>query len=66
MTSQGIQEPNGDLFGANNLVPFEAAQGFGDFVDDNLVLSEDPYHPVNLIPELCRLFYSLGWVTGTG
>ncbi|ORC87095.1 methylthioribulose 1-phosphate dehydratase [Trypanosoma theileri] len=23
-------------------------------------------HPFNLIPELCRLFYSLGWATGTG
>lgn len=23
-------------------------------------------HPRNLIPELCRLFYDLGWVTGTG
>jgi methylthioribulose-1-phosphate dehydratase len=23
-------------------------------------------HPRNLIPELCRLFYSNGWVTGTG
>lgn len=23
-------------------------------------------HPRNLIPELCRLFYNLGWVTGTG
>lgn len=22
-------------------------------------------HPRNLIPQLCRLFYSLGWVTGT-
>ncbi|CAJ0835342.1 2729_t:CDS:2 [Entrophospora sp. SA101] len=28
--------------------------------------SKDPLHPVNLIPELCRLFYKLGWVTGTG
>eukprot|EP00053_Salpingoeca_punica_P014904 m.135892 g.135892 ORF g.135892 m.135892 type:complete len:219 (-) comp16574_c0_seq2:749-1405(-) len=23
-------------------------------------------HPRRLIPELCRLFYTLGWVTGTG
>ncbi|KAK4874694.1 hypothetical protein RN001_014054 [Aquatica leii] len=23
-------------------------------------------HPKNLIPELCRQFYTLGWVTGTG
>eukprot|EP00123_Amoebidium_parasiticum_P011643 comp20828_c0_seq1/m.27490 comp20828_c0_seq1/g.27490 ORF comp20828_c0_seq1/g.27490 comp20828_c0_seq1/m.27490 type:complete len:138 (-) comp20828_c0_seq1:933-1346(-) len=23
-------------------------------------------HPRNLIPELCRLFYDHGWVTGTG
>ncbi|VEN47313.1 unnamed protein product [Callosobruchus maculatus] len=23
-------------------------------------------HPKNLIPELCRQFYHLGWVTGTG
>jgi len=26
----------------------------------------DPEHPRNLIPELCRLFYQHGWVTGTG
>lgn len=23
-------------------------------------------HPKILIPELCKLFYSNGWVTGTG
>ncbi|KAJ7160139.1 class II aldolase/adducin N-terminal [Mycena filopes] len=33
---------------------------------DSLVLSDDPLHPANLIPELCRNFYQLGWVTGTG
>ncbi|CDS04681.1 Putative Methylthioribulose-1-phosphatedehydratase [Lichtheimia ramosa] len=31
-----------------------------------LCRSDDPQHPANLIPELCRLFYTLGWVTGTG
>lgn len=25
-----------------------------------------PEHPFNLIPELCRKFYNLGWATGTG
>ncbi|KAI9806872.1 MAG: Methylthioribulose-1-phosphate dehydratase [Piccolia ochrophora] len=33
---------------------------------EELVHSDDPNHPVNLIPELCRKFYTLGWVTGTG
>nr|XP_023662792.1 methylthioribulose-1-phosphate dehydratase isoform X1 [Paramormyrops kingsleyae] len=28
--------------------------------------SQDKEHPRILIPELCRLFYHLGWVTGTG
>ncbi|BGP46847.1 Methylthioribulose-1-phosphate dehydratase [Rhodotorula kratochvilovae] len=27
---------------------------------------DDPSHPAFLIPELCRGFYTLGWVTGTG
>ncbi|KAF3919481.1 hypothetical protein ABW20_dc0100224 [Dactylellina cionopaga] len=31
-----------------------------------LVTSEEPHHPANLICELCRNFYTLGWVTGTG
>ncbi|KAJ3021476.1 hypothetical protein HKX48_008410 [Thoreauomyces humboldtii] len=33
---------------------------------DHLVTSSDPEHPANLIPELCKLFWTLGWVTGTG
>ncbi|CAG8451607.1 14440_t:CDS:2 [Ambispora leptoticha] len=38
-----------------------------DIIDpDQLIYSEDPHHPANLIPELCGLFYTLGWVTGTG
>jgi methylthioribulose-1-phosphate dehydratase len=32
---------------------------------EQLVKSDDPDHPANLIPELCKKFYQLGWVTGT-
>ncbi|KAJ6171188.1 hypothetical protein N7470_000255 [Penicillium chermesinum] len=34
--------------------------------NDHLVQSDDPEHPANLIPALCRNFYNWGWVTGTG
>ncbi|KAI5476410.1 methylthioribulose-1-phosphate dehydratase [Pseudohyphozyma bogoriensis] len=35
--------------------------------DHSLVeIGNDPEHPAALIPELCRNFYTLGWVTGTG
>ncbi|KIJ34998.1 hypothetical protein M422DRAFT_76370 [Sphaerobolus stellatus SS14] len=34
--------------------------------NDALVISSDPTHPANLIPELCKGFYNIGWVTGTG
>ncbi|KAJ3120204.1 Methylthioribulose-1-phosphate dehydratase [Physocladia obscura] len=32
----------------------------------SLITSTNPEHPANLIPELCRLMYTHGWVTGTG
>lgn len=34
--------------------------------NDHLVQSSDPNHPANMIPELCKKFWHLGWVTGTG
>ncbi|KZF25959.1 Methylthioribulose-1-phosphate dehydratase [Xylona heveae TC161] len=34
--------------------------------NDHLIISHDSQHPANLICELCRKFYTLGWVTGTG
>ncbi|KAH9221489.1 class II aldolase/adducin N-terminal [Leptodontidium sp. 2 PMI_412] len=34
--------------------------------NDHLIKSNDPKHPANLIPELCKKFWGLGWVTGTG
>ena len=34
--------------------------------NDHLVDSTHPAHPANLICTLCRGFYNLGWVTGTG
>jgi len=33
---------------------------------DALIHSPDPHHPANHISDLCRKFYGLGWVTGTG
>ena len=30
--------------------------------NDHLIASGDPQHPANLICELCRKFYGLGWV----
>lgn len=35
-------------------------------VTDLMLLFKAKDHPRVLIPELCRLFYKLGWVTGTG
>jgi len=33
---------------------------------DSLIRSNDLLHPANHISDLCRRFYTLGWVTGTG
>lgn len=43
-----------------------SAQDISSESADALVKSSDPEHPANRIAELCRLFYTLGWVTGTG
>ena len=42
----------------------EARDGSTD--NDHLITSTDHTHPANLICTLCRNFYTLGWVTGTG
>jgi len=34
--------------------------------EEMLIENESKDHPRHLIPELCRLFYTKGWVTGTG
>ena len=34
--------------------------------NDHLIASTDPEHPANYICTLCRSFYNLGWVGGTG
>ncbi|KAJ2484484.1 Methylthioribulose-1-phosphate dehydratase, partial [Coemansia sp. RSA 2050] len=43
-----------------------AASAADSIYGNELVTSTDQHHPANLIPELCRQFYRLGWVTGTG
>ncbi|KAH3670771.1 hypothetical protein OGAPHI_001287 [Ogataea philodendri] len=34
--------------------------------NNHLIYSKNPKHPANVICELCRLFYTSGWCTGTG
>jgi hypothetical protein len=35
-----------------------------DSSNDHLIRSTNSQHPANLIPELCKKFWTLGWVTG--
>ncbi|XP_026562916.1 methylthioribulose-1-phosphate dehydratase isoform X1 [Pseudonaja textilis] len=45
------------------------AEPFGDCAcpyKNGFEEAKENVHPRNLIPELCRQFYHLGWVTGTG
>jgi len=37
-----------------------------DDVNRHLIDSRDPFAPANQLPTLCALFYTLGWVPGTG
>jgi methylthioribulose-1-phosphate dehydratase len=54
---------NSDFVGVE---PVDPARLQGSHNADALCKSDDPLHPANLIPELCRQFYTSGWVTGTG
>lgn len=44
----------------------ETLANMADSNNDHLIKSDDSQHPANLIPQLCRKFWHLGWVTGTG
>ncbi|KAI8835730.1 class II aldolase/adducin N-terminal [Chytridium lagenaria] len=44
----------------------ERERGACEHDHDVYVKSSDPEHPANLIPELCKQMWNLGWVTGTG
>ena len=47
-------------------VPATAGHDIRTTGTNDFIKSDDPQHPANLICTLCRKFYNLGWVTGTG
>ena len=56
----GCIQPISYLFDKNENISVETMSNN----DDEDVSKLPVEHPRKLIPELCRLFYQLGWVTG--
>lgn len=48
------------------MVDMTTVEASSEANNDELIRSNDPNHPANLICTLCRGFYNLGWVGGTG
>jgi methylthioribulose-1-phosphate dehydratase len=65
--ASSIEEPASKKRKADSLsAALQNGTDAGASESEALVLSPDPLHPANHICELCRSFYTFGWVTGTG